>query len=163
MLTNFINSEILLILILSAALIAIALEVLIPSFGVIGLAGVYLLVESILAIQNFENPYRAIFISIVIALIMTVVISKYLLRNMKNNRLVLNQSMSVAKGNKNKAVGEDFVGKTGIVVKVLRPSGEVKIEDEVYDAISNGDFIDRNSKVIVEEIKGSQLICKKID
>lgn len=55
----------------------------------------------------------------------------------------------------------DLLGKEGIAHTRLMPSGKILVEDEVYDAYSRGEFIDKGEKVIVISTEGTSLKVKK--
>lgn len=55
-----------------------------------------------------------------------------------------------------------LLGKEGTTHTRLMPSGKVMIEDEVYDAYSRGEFIDRGEKIIVISTEGTSLRVKKV-
>ena len=42
------------------------------------------------------------------------------------------------------------------------PSGKVMIEEEIYDAYSRGEFIDRGEKIKVISTEGTSIKVKKI-
>jgi membrane-bound serine protease (ClpP class) len=50
-----------------------------------------------------------------------------------------------------------LVGKTGIAVTVLRPSGKIMIANELYDAVSNLGFIEKGDTVRVVKFENAQL------
>ena len=50
-----------------------------------------------------------------------------------------------------------LVGKTGKAMTVLRPSGKVIIDNEVYDAVSNQGFIDNGTTVTVVKFENMQI------
>lgn len=56
---------------------------------------------------------------------------------------------------------DDLMGKEGIAHTRLMPSGKVVIEDEVYDAYSRGEFIDKGEAVKVISTEGTSLKVKK--
>ncbi|GGZ27689.1 hypothetical protein GCM10007049_20670 [Echinicola pacifica] len=56
----------------------------------------------------------------------------------------------------------DLLGKEGIAQTRLMPSGKIMIEDELYDAHSRGDFIERGSRIKVISTEGSALKVKKV-
>jgi membrane-bound serine protease (ClpP class) len=58
-------------------------------------------------------------------------------------------------------VYRNFIGKTAEAVTVLRPSGKIKIKNEIYDAVSNGNFIDKGDKVIITNFENAQLYVEK--
>ena len=53
-----------------------------------------------------------------------------------------------------------YIGKQGITATVLRPTGKVKIDKVIFDAISDGDFIEVNKKITVININGSQVVVR---
>lgn len=52
--------------------------------------------------------------------------------------------------------------KEGIVLTELRPSGSVKIDDDVLDVISEGSYISKGEKIRVVKIEGMRIIVRKI-
>lgn len=57
---------------------------------------------------------------------------------------------------------KSYVGKQGISLSVLRPSGKVKVGDTVLDAMSEGDFIDKGRKVLVYKSETNYVVVKKV-
>lgn len=57
--------------------------------------------------------------------------------------------------------GAVSVGNTGIVMTSLRPSGKVKINGEVFDVVTQGEFMNKGTLVKVMEIKGNRIIVSK--
>lgn len=57
---------------------------------------------------------------------------------------------------------KSYIGKKGISLSVLRPSGKVRVEDTVLDAISEGDYIDKGSTIVVYKSETNYVVVKKI-
>lgn len=55
---------------------------------------------------------------------------------------------------------EALVGKEGLVITELKPAGHIRIEGEVYQALSQGGFVERGTSVEVLSVKGSHVIVK---
>ena len=55
----------------------------------------------------------------------------------------------------------NMVGKTGIAQTVLRPGGKIMIDQEVYDAFSRGDYIEKGERVEVISMEGVTLRVRK--
>ena len=53
-------------------------------------------------------------------------------------------------------------GKTGTAKTVLRPGGKVLIENEVYDAVAENGFIDKEENIIVTKVEATQLYVEKL-
>ena len=54
-----------------------------------------------------------------------------------------------------------LVGQTGIAKTVLRPSGKVVIDDELYDAKAEEGFIEEGTEVLVTSFSATQLYVVK--
>lgn len=160
MFTGYITNPIAFVLVLILALVLLALEVMVPSFGILGISGGYFLIESIISIKNFDNPVLYILISLVVSAIIIGIMIKYFFKNMDRNRLVLNTNLEASKGNGRNLDLKEFIGKEAIVNKTLRPSGEVEIEGKIYEAVSFGNYIAKDEKVIVEKVEGKTIYVK---
>lgn len=57
----------------------------------------------------------------------------------------------------------EMLGKEGIAHTRLLPSGKVIIDDEIFDAYSRGEFIEKGEKVKVISTEGTSLKVKKIN
>mgnify|MGYP000146295023 FL=1 len=55
-----------------------------------------------------------------------------------------------------------YLHKEGIVLTELRPSGSVKIDDDVLDVVSEGSYIGKGEKIRVVKIEGMRIIVRKI-
>src|SRR5690606_18559632 len=56
---------------------------------------------------------------------------------------------------------ESMVGKTGVAYTVLRPSGKVMIDNEIYDAYTRGNYIESGTEIVVTEETGTSLKVKE--
>ncbi len=54
-------------------------------------------------------------------------------------------------------------GKEGIAQTVLRPGGKVLIEGEVYDAVAENGFIEKDEKILVKKVEATQLYVEILD
>ena len=54
-----------------------------------------------------------------------------------------------------------FVGSHAVTLTDMRPAGKIKIDNNVYDAVSTGDFIDAGSKVKIVRYENAQLYVEK--
>ena len=55
----------------------------------------------------------------------------------------------------------DLVGQKGEAITDLRPSGKIRMGDEIYDAVSNQYFIESGSEVLVVKFENMQLYVEK--
>jgi len=54
-------------------------------------------------------------------------------------------------------------GTTGLAFTALRPSGKVEINFQVYDAVTEGSFIEKHQPIIVDRIEGDNLVVRSKD
>jgi membrane protein implicated in regulation of membrane protease activity len=53
---------------------------------------------------------------------------------------------------------EHLLGQPGTAITRLAPSGRAKIGDELIDVITAGEFIDRDSRLVVVEVRGNRVV-----
>lgn len=56
---------------------------------------------------------------------------------------------------------KNLVGKEGIAFTVLRPSGKIEIEGNVYDATAESGYIEHGEKIVVVKFETAQLFVRK--
>ncbi|MFN7181921.1 MAG: NfeD family protein [Planctomycetota bacterium] len=56
----------------------------------------------------------------------------------------------------------NLIGKKGIAITVLRPSGIVLIDNKKVDAVSERDVIEKGQSVVVVRVEGIRIIVRKI-
>ena len=84
---------------------------------------------------------------------------RYLPRSRRIQELVLTSSGRGYKSSNIESV--NLIGKEGIVVKFLRPVGKIKIENIEYEAQSYGEFIEKETKIKISNIKNGKIIVRK--
>lgn len=169
------NWEILLFII---GLILIFIEILaIPGFGVIGISGVVLAMAGLILAMvdnmgfNFGAQYFdaivAAFFIVVIASFLSLVISFYLSRKMFTTNafghLALDKVQDAGEGftSADKKY-QSMIGKSGMAYTILRPSGKVLIENEIFDATSESGFIEKGESIVVVKHETAQLFVRKV-
>lgn len=79
------------------------------------------------------------------------------------NKIKLTDRLTKEKGYS--AMNEDYeklVGKIGTTITTLRPVGSISIENEEYSAVSNGQWIDKDTAIKVIEVDGTKILVEKI-
>ena len=165
------NWEIILFVI---GLILIAFEIfVIPGFGISGISGIALVVTglilSLLNKVNFDfepvhpgDTGKAI-LTVIGGLTLGFGLILYLSSKIGSKGLFRKLALETTLENKEGYVGvsleaDNLVGKTGVASTVLRPSGKVKVDGKVYDAVSvNGEFIEKGIQVIIVRYETGQV------
>jgi membrane-bound serine protease (ClpP class) len=162
-------------------IILIAVEIFaIPGFGVAGISGIILVIGGLtlamvdnvvfdfnlsLAFATVIKSFFIVAVSIFLGLILSLWIGGKLFTAKKTfGDLALNRDMKSEEG----FIGveskpRELIGKTGIADSVLRPSGKVIIDDEIYDAKSEYGFINKGDKVKVVKYETGQIYVVKVE
>ncbi len=153
----------------------IAAEVfVIPGFGIAGISGLFLTIGSLIFIMlnndafDFEfvaaeRVLKAVLATIAGMLGSLVVIFAGGMRfaNSKAfSRVALEDTQDSKQGYTANFRAISYIGKKGTAYTVLRPSGKILLEGEIYDAYTRGDYIERGTKVVVVDDRGSSFKVK---
>lgn len=148
-------------------IILLAVEIFaIPGFGVAGATGLVLIVGALtLAMVDnvvFDsgdiplalNTVLRAFVLVIVSLLVSLVGSLYLGKKLFTSNLFPALALRTTQKNQEGYVGVEtknkaLTGKTGTAHTVLRPSGMVEIEGEIYDAMARYGFIDKGTRVRV--------------
>lgn len=106
-------------------------------------------------------------ISLLVALVATIVVSIILVKIFGKKlhvfkKIILFDSTNSESGyvsNKNR---DDLIGKQGIALTTLRPSGTAIINDERLDVVTQGNYIERNTRVEVIKTEGSRIVVREV-
>ena len=162
------------ILIFLVGIVLLVLELLvIPGFGIAGIAGLICffgglllaLLENVhfnffwVAGGGFVRGLTVIFSGLLLAVVGIVLLMKRIGRKGLFYRVALHSEQNVEDGYvavDTRLVG--MVGREGVAVTVLRPSGKVRIDGDDYDAIScRNNFIEADTPVKVVKVENMQL------
>ncbi|MFO3717102.1 NfeD family protein [Anaerococcus sp. ENR1011] len=140
----------------------LALEIFIPSFGVIGVAGIILTIYSVM--DSFADSQMGIIILIVSALAIVLTVTIYVKLGFDRNlfdRFILKNTNSATRGYNSKSDHSNLLGKSGFTKSILRPTGRIEVDGIGYDAKSESDFIGKDKEVEVVAIKDGHIIVKE--
>lgn len=140
----------------------LAIEIFIPSFGVIGIAGLILTMYSVM--DSFASTQMGFLILIVSALAIILTVTIYVKLGFDRNlfdRFILKNTNSSERGYNSKSNHSILLGKNGVTKTILRPTGRIEVEGNAYDAKSDSDFIGKDKEVEVVAIKDGHIIVKE--
>lgn len=78
------------------------------------------------------------------------------------SRVILENRTDSDRGFLSSQPRNEFLGKEGITLSGLRPSGYIDIDGQRLDALSEGGFIPKDSKIIVVKVEGSKIFVRRI-
>lgn len=157
------------IIIFVVGLILIGLEIfVIPGFGITGISGIVLVVLGLcLALLNNNNfTFKDVetpdlsrsILTVLSGTILGFVAMIYLSSKIGSKGLFRKIALTTDLENSVSVEAEvkTLVGAEGEAVTVLRPSGKISINNEIYDAISETGFIEKGTKIKVNKVENTQ-------
>ncbi|MGD8297277.1 MAG: NfeD family protein, partial [Desulfobacterales bacterium] len=167
----------LLLLIMGILLLGFELLV-IPGFGIAGIAGLlFIAAGAILAFQDFVIPDPSLpwqaeiltqnIVYVLGAFIMAIVVALFVTRYVLPKLSVvvegpyLNTTLEDSHANSFEAEGAK-IGDIGVTTTLLRPSGKVKIKNDIFDGITQGEFVEKGTPVKILHIQGNRIIVSRI-
>ena len=149
-----------------AALILTMLEILTPSFGILGgLAVVAAASAVVIAWSESSLAGLALLIALIVAApLYLVFLVRWLPRTPMGQRLFLkNRTAEAGEVTPEADVLEDMIGKTGTAETMLRPSGAVRVDGRRVVALSETGIINKGQTVKVIEAAGVNLIVRAVN
>lgn len=168
------------IIIFIVGLLLLAIEIfLFPGFGIAGIGGIICIVGglalslignvgfdfSIVPSSDMIQSFSIVIISVSIAFPLAIWLGKKMFtNNVFGDKLALaieqksSEGYTVSQPEFNSLIGEEGVAET-----ILRPSGKVRIANDIYDAVAQISYIERGEKIVVVEHENSNLVVTKID
>lgn len=163
----------LLLLAIGALLLAIELFVT-PGFGLMGIIGILAMVAGmVLSFQDFvipkpQFPWQAkilmnnlltVLASFLGSMVLTVLFFRYLFPRI--GKVVqgpyLQETLADARVD-SETESSLLIGQTGVVHSPLRPAGKARFNDELVDVVAEGEFIEKDSEVVVSQINGNRIV-----
>lgn len=166
------NWEILLFIV---GLILIALEVfVIPGFGIAGISGITLVVAGffLALIDNVNFNFESVSTSDTGRASLTVVIGfvfgtasvVWLSSRIGTKGIFRKVALTADLENTTASpVLESLIGKEGIAATVLRPSGKVLLDGQLYDGVSESGFIEKGTPIRVIRFENAQVYVMEIN
>ena len=147
----------------------------IPGFGVAGVLGIGLTLTSLILIMLNNDFFNFEFVplgDIIVASFATIggltggalllfFGGAKLTQTKAFKRIALTDIQEVSQGYTTNFNAKEMLGKKGIAYTVLRPSGRVKIDEEIYDAFTRGDYIERGDAIEVVDTEGNTLKVRR--
>lgn len=150
---------------LFVGLVLLSTEFFLPGFGIFGISGsIFSLLGIVTRMVIGGTVYQlllmlsfAIIVVVIVAVVVVVLGKAGLLRT----GLIQNKTaIPTSNANPNKKYLK-LVGKVGFATTDFHPIGEFTYKGVKYEAKSTNEFIEKNSKVEIVEIKGDEIYVKK--
>ncbi len=157
------NSDWTSIIMFIVGIILIITEVIIPGFGFPGIGGILSIVISIvLASGSPQVAFLSLSVAIVLTIVTIILLVKYGAKSPYLDKVILSTKQRSESGYTSTSKKEDYLGKEGVAMTILRPAGTINLSGDRIDAVSEGTYIKKGDKVKVIEVKGTRVVVKKI-
>jgi membrane-bound serine protease (ClpP class) len=148
----------------------------IPGFGVAGISGITLTVLSLVLIMvdNHAFDFEGVSTHNLLLATMAAVGGLFggiallffggarLTRTTAFKNFTLTETQKSEEGFTVSVYKERMIGKDGIAHTVLRPSGRVLIDNQIFDAFTRGEYVEKGSRIEVVSQEGSTLLVKPV-
>ena len=167
-----------LVFFIGVSLLAVELFI-IPGFGVIGVAGILLILTGmLLSFQSFVVPQSPAEVSVLgwsfvqLLGVLTVVVvgagllGRYLHAVPLVRGLVLTTEPTPVQVHSSAAPGEhrlaQLVGAVGLAVTYCRPAGKAAFGERLVDVVAQGEYIERGREVQVVALEGNRVVVREV-
>ncbi len=147
----------------------------IPGFGIAGIGGLVLTIGSLMLVmlnndvldfsfvrtRDIAEAVATILAGLFGSIIMMFLGGVRLTNTQFFKRIALQTVQDRLEGYTSSVRSESMLGKTGRAYTVLRPSGKILIDDQLYDAYTRGEYIQVNEEIIVISEEGTSLRVRK--
>jgi len=132
--------------------------------GIAGLLGTVAVIGSIImAGGNLLHMAISIVIALFLSILAIIIMLKVFGKRMNIfKKLILTDSTNTESGYVSNVNRLELIGREGVTITPLRPSGTVKVDDERLDVVAEGSFIENNTKVKVVKVEGSRIVVREI-
>lgn len=147
----------------------------IPGFGIAGISGITLMVGSLILVMLNNETFDFSFVklgdflvatattlsAVVLGIIAMFIGGVKLTETKAFKRIALVSVEDREKGYTSRFHDKSYLGQKGKAYTVLRPSGKIMIGNEIFDAYTRGEYIAKDSLVVVIEESGTSLKVKE--
>lgn len=150
--------------ILLLGLAFLLIEAIIPGFGIFGFIGLWALLWSLFFLLGADLLAGLVCLLVAICVIggFLYVVSHFH-KGWIGKYLTLHWQSTSDKGYISAPLPKDLVGKTGVARSILRPAGIVDIDGQPVNVVTEGDFYEAGTKVIVIRVDGTGIVVRRYD
>lgn len=153
------------IICLAVGLAFMVAEMFTPGMGLMGFIGIVALAAAVvLRADTFANGL----ITAGLILVILIVCGFFVYRSFRkgrlaNSALVLNETIGANSTNLDSSDMQSLVGKRGVALTALRPSGNGEFDGKRVDVVTEGTFIQKGVDIVVERVEGIKVLVKPLD
>ena len=143
--------------------VVIIAEIILPSGGILSIAALGVFGYSLFIVFNeisMTIGFSFVAADLILIPVLVIVGLKLLARSPVTLRKTLSRKEGVSSQS---SESESYLGTQGNTVTDLRPAGIAVINDKRVDVVTRGEYLEKNTAIIVIEVTGNQIIVRKKD
>jgi membrane-bound serine protease (ClpP class) len=172
MITHLAGLEEILLLLVGLALLALEVFVL-PGFGIAGVAGLAFVGTSLVltlltlpldlawSLGLVGDAIERVGLSLIFTIVFAVIAARFLPRTRAGQRLILAGATDVGAGYVSAPIEIGLIGEAGVAATDLRPAGKADVAGRRHDVVSEGEYIERGSRVVVVQASAGRLVVRR--
>lgn len=144
-------------------LVVIVVEIFVPSLGLLSVMAAGILFYSLyLVFTTISFTVGMVFLGVDVLLVPVILVLGF--KALGASSLSLHKKLSSKEGFFSQAPDlASWKGKKGEAITDLRPSGTVMIEEKRLDAVTDGEYVDAGTPVVVTLVSGNRIVVDKIE
>lgn len=141
--------------------IVIIAEIILPSGGILSILAAGIFGYSLYVVFH-DVSVSAGFVFVTADVIMIPILVIVGLKLLAKSPVTLRTTLSSTEGVSSQSSElEEFLGMEGIAVTDLRPAGTAVINGKRVDVVSRGEYLEKNSRIVVSSVTGNQIIVRE--
>ena len=142
-------------------IIVIIAEIILPSGGILSILAAGILGYSLYTVFHDVSVQMGwVFVAADAVIIPILVVVG--LKLLANSPVTLRTTLSSEEGvTSQPSELDEFLGMEGIAVTDLRPTGTAVINGKRVDVVSRGEYLEKDSRIVVSSVTGNQIIVRK--
>lgn len=166
------------LILLAAGLILLGLEVfVIPGFGIAGVLGIAAIAIALVLMLTglpidvswesgmLTDAILSVLVSFVATVVLLILVTRFFPRTRASRRLVLGTNLMQSEGYQSfDDVGTTgrLLGRHGVALTILRPSGRGDFGGEQLDVVTRGEFVTPDTPIEVIKVEGANVIVRAV-
>ena len=144
-------------------ILVIIAEIILPSGGILSILATGLFGYSLYLV--FTNISASAGMAFIIADLIIVPILVYFgIKFLAKSPVTLRTKLSKEDGVTAQSLHQkDYLGSLGLAITDLRPSGLAMIKDERLDVVTRGEYLEKQTEIVVIAVRGNQIVVKQKD
>lgn len=141
--------------------LVIIAEIILPSGGILSILATGLFGYSLYIV--FTQISSSAGMAFIIAdLILIPILVYFGLKFLAKSPVTLRKKLSKEDGVTSQSPDQDaYLGRQGVTISDLRPSGVAIVDDERLDVVTRGEYVEKQTEIVVISVSGNQIIVKE--